>query len=154
LIKQLLKVVVMLGVLVGFAGAESTAIKVHNSWIRLTPPVVKNSAGYASIYNGSDADVKLVAVKSGLSKKIEIHEHKMVDGLMKMREVAGGLTIPAKTSVELKPGGYHIMLMGLNLKLDVAQEHNLILVFDNGDEVPMIFPVKHDVQTQGMAHTN
>ena len=60
------------------------AIVIHNSIVKVTPPGITNSAGYFHIMNHSDEDIKLVAVESNISKRTEIHQHTMNNGLMKM----------------------------------------------------------------------
>ena len=76
-------------------------------------------------------DARLVAVKSPGAGTVEVHEMSTDGGVMKMRAMPGGLELPAGRSVELKPGGYHIMLM--DLKAQVKE----------GDRVPMTLIIEY-----------
>ena len=101
------------------------------------------SAAYMIIENkGGQAD-KLVAVETSVAAVNEIHETKeMADGKMGMQPVQGGLEVPAKGSVELKPGGLHIMLMNLRQDLTPGQTFTLTLKFQSGKQMTIDVPVK------------
>jgi periplasmic copper chaperone A len=75
--------------------------------------------------------MKLVAVSSPAAKIGEIHEMKMEGSVMKMAEVKGGLELPAGKAVELKPGGFHIMLLDLKQSLKVDAQVPVTLTFTN-----------------------
>src|SRR5450759_1411178 len=85
-------------------------VKVYDAWVRDTVPGAMVSAAYLRIK--SDAPVKLVKAESALAGIVEIHKMEMKDGIMKMNAVDAVEVVPGKV-VELKPGGYHIMLMML-----------------------------------------
>ena len=79
--------------------------------IRAMVPGAKVAGGYITITNaGKDAD-RLIKVTSATAQKVEIHEMKMDGQVMKMRELSDGLALPAGETVELKPGGFHLMFM-------------------------------------------
>ena len=102
-------------------------------WIRSTAPGVPSSAAYFIIKNNTDKDISLTAAKSDIAERVEIHEHSMKDGLMKMQQV-NGIVIPKQSSTEFKPGGYHVMFMGLKDSVKEGQKVSIILVFDDGSE--------------------
>lgn len=86
---------------------------VETPWMRQPPPGAAVAGGYMVIRNtGTEAD-RLVGGAVPFAERFEIHEMAMDNGMMQMREVEGGLAIPAGGSVDLAPGAYHIMLMGL-----------------------------------------
>jgi copper(I)-binding protein len=97
------------------AAAETT---VTEPWVRGTVAAQKSTGAYMKLKSSEDA--KLVAVSSPDAKSVEIHEMAMKGSVMEMREV-GALALPAGKTVELKPGGYHLMLMDLAKPLAKGQ---------------------------------
>lgn len=105
----------------------------HISHARVNPifagmPV---TAVYFDAHNPSDASVRLISVTSRISKRIEIHEHSMSNGLMKMQEIDGGVEFPAKKTTRFTPGGYHIMVMDLNQTIAEGDTIELDLLFSD-----------------------
>ncbi|HET6224409.1 MAG TPA: copper chaperone PCu(A)C, partial [Dongiaceae bacterium] len=78
---------------------------------------------------------RLVAVKSPAADKAEIHEMKMDGNVMRMRELDKGLEIPPGATVELKPGGLHIMFMGLKAPFAKDQRVPITLVFEKAGSI-------------------
>lgn len=92
-------------------------VSVAEVWSRATIPGQEAGAIFARI-TGGDADDRLLGAASEAAATVELHEHAMgQDGVGQMREIAGGLAIPAGSRVELKPRSYHIMLIGLRAPL-------------------------------------
>lgn len=118
-------------------------IKVSDEWIRDPAKGSVNSAAYFNIRNDSDIDIKIIGAKAekGLCKHTEIHGYKPDDkGVMKMFQLES-ITIPAKTTLEFKPGGNHIMLMGL--KEEILQKAHYTIKFQvvpANKEVKAIIP--------------
>ena len=111
---------------------ETTAcaqIKVENAWVRATVPKQQATGAFMKIT--SVEAVKLVAVTTVLAKTNEIHEMKMEGDVMKMRAHLNGLDIPANTTVELKSGGYHVMMMELEQTIKAGDTVPLQLQFIN-----------------------
>ena len=100
--------------------ASIASIGIEQPWSRAMPPSAHTGAVFVSIYNQGQAD-QLVAAYSPIAETTELHDHIHQDGLMKMVKVPA-MEVPAGGSLELKPGGYHIMLIGLKQSL-VAGEH-------------------------------
>lgn len=97
------------------------------------------TGGYLTIKNnGLDSD-KLLAVKVEFAEKAELHEMKIESGVMKMREVKHGFSIPAGQSVTLFSGGNHIMFVNLKDKLVVGDKRKAVLVFENAGKVTVNF---------------
>lgn len=89
------------------------SLKIEQPWTRATPTGAKVAGGYLTITNtGSEPD-RLVGGTFPQAARVEVHEMKMANGVMEMREIPGGLEIPPGQKVELKPGGYHMMFMDL-----------------------------------------
>ena len=116
--------------LISFALGENK-IQVIDPWIREVPPVSKMSAAFVKIKNPTSKTVRLIEVKSNLSDVAELHTHGMVDGVMKMRKVPF-IKIPANGEVSLKPGGLHIMFIGLKKKTIDKAKHALEFIFSDG----------------------
>ena len=111
---------------------ETTAwaqIKVENAWVRAIVPKQQATGAFMKIT--SVEAVKLVAVTMVLAKTNEIHEMKMEGDVMKMRAHLNGLDIPANTTVELKSGGYHVMMMELEQTIKAGDTVPLQLQFIN-----------------------
>ena len=118
--------------------ATAGALSIQHAWVRAAI-AGGNGAAYAQIANSGAAD-RLIAVKGDIAPAIEIHEMTMVDGVMQMRRV-DGLDIPAGGAAELKPGGYHVMMIGLTRDLKAGESVTLTFVFEHAGEVTLSLPV-------------
>jgi len=127
----------------------ASAIKVENPYVRATPPNLPNSAAFMSIKNDSNKDIAIINAKSNVSKVVELHTHTMKDGVMTMLQVPK-INIPANGKTELKPGGLHIMFIGLKNPLKVGNEVSLTLEFSNGKTQTITAPIKKVMS--GMKH--
>lgn len=117
------------------------ALTITQPWARATPPSAAVAGGFMTITNsGGEAD-RLVAATADVSERVEIHEMKMVDGVMKMRPLADGVEIPAGESVELKPGSYHVMMMGLSGPLKEGEGFSGTLTFEKAGSVDVTYDV-------------
>ena len=110
--------------------------------MRATAPGMPSSAAYVSIANHGDAADRLIAAKSVVARRVEIHSMEMDNGVMRMRAVDGGLPIAAGEAVHLAPGGLHIMLMGLTTQLAAGNQHEITLVFEKAGEITVTATVK------------
>lgn len=120
----------------------ASSITVSDAYVRATPPGLPNSAGFMTITNNSNKDLAIVSAKSTVSNVAELHTHDMKDGMMKMYQVPK-IDVKAKQSVVLKPGGFHVMLLGLKQKpLKVGQSVDITLVLSNKEEITIKAPVK------------
>ena len=104
---------------------------------RATIGSMPSSAGYLSITNhGAMAD-RLLAVESSLAHKTELHTMDVTNGVMKMRQVDGGIAIAAGKTVQLAPGGFHVMLIGLKAPLNADEHYQVTLVFETAGKVKL-----------------
>ena len=115
-------------------------IKIIDSYVRAVPPNVPNSAAFMQIQNLADRPLTLLSVTSDEAKNVELHEHVMDGQMMKMQQVHAIPLLP-KTTTSLKPGGYHIMLLGLNHPLKEGTFVSLLLHFSNNETVAIEAPV-------------
>jgi copper(I)-binding protein len=121
--------------------AFAADIALDQPWSRATPAGAQVGAGYVTIRNAGKTADKLVSVTSDVSAKSEIHEMAMADGVMKMRAVSA-IEVPAGQSAELKPGGYHIMFVGLKQPLKEGDTVKGSLTFEKAGPVPVEFKVR------------
>lgn len=117
---------------------------------RVNLPPAQNTAAYMTIENTGDRGVTLTSAATDLGTTIELHESSMDDdGVMSMAEVPGGIDIPAGDSVDLEPGGLHVMVMGVTRDVEVGDDVELTLTFDNGCVTDVVGPI--EAVTSGMA---
>lgn len=116
-----------------FSAFAGDVVEVKNAWVRATVPGQSATGAFMTLTAKDGA--KLVSVTSPVAGVAEVHEMKMENDVMRMRAVPGGLALPAGQAVELKPGGYHVMLM--DLKGTVAKDSTvpLTLVFTDAKGV-------------------
>lgn len=110
-------------------------IKVEQAYIVQTPPNAKNTAIYLKIYNNKDKDIALIAAKSSLAKA-ELHNHIKDGAKMSMMKIEK-IGIKAHSSVELEPGGMHVMLFDLKQDIKAESLADLELEFDDGSSIKL-----------------
>ncbi|HEY5896033.1 MAG TPA: copper chaperone PCu(A)C, partial [Burkholderiales bacterium] len=112
-----------------FIAAPALAqVTVENAWARATPPGAKIGAGYFTLRNtGTTAD-RLLAVSSPAAARVETHVTVKEGDVSKMREVKG-YEVPAKGSLELKPGGSHLMFVDIKAPFKEGQHIEALLRF-------------------------
>ncbi len=135
----------IIATLSGTAIAGETAVgdlKIADPYARATVPGAPVAGGYMTITNTGSQPDRLVAGSAPFAGRVEIHEMTMQGDVMRMREIAGGLEIPANGSVTLKPGGYHVMFMKLKEQLKEGENRTATLVFEKAGKVDLDFAVK------------
>jgi hypothetical protein len=115
-------------------------LKIENPQARSTVPAQKMSGGFLKIENDSAAADKLIAASSSVSKSMELHTMIMDNNVMRMREVKS-IDLPAKSKVELRPGGLHLMFIDLNQQLKAGDTIPVKLKFEKAGEVEVKFEV-------------
>lgn len=119
---------------------SSTAqVTVSEPWVRATVPQQKATGAFMKLQSAQDA--KLISAKSAVAGVVEVHEMAMDAGVMKMRAV-DGLALPMGKAVDLKPGGYHVMLMDLKSQLKDGDAVPLTLTFETKDGKRQTMDVK------------
>ncbi len=119
--------------------AASNGITVSDAWVRAPGA---NGGAFMVIQNGGAEADRLLSASSDVAQKVEVHEMKMENDVMMMREVEGGIEIPARGKVELKPGGYHVMLINLNQELKPGEKVTITLNFEKAGAVTIQAEVK------------
>ena len=121
---------------------HSRELENFESLARATPKGASVGGAYTTITNtGSVAD-RLVGGSSDVSSRFQIHEMSMDNGVMKMRPLEKGLEIKPRQTVELKPGGSHVMFVGLNRSLEEGQHVKATLQFEKSGKVAVDFTVE------------
>lgn len=111
-------------------------------WARPTPPGAPAGAGYLTIVNKGKLGERLLSGSSAAVQRVEVHEMKIAEGVMRMRPVNGGIPIPSGGSVELAPGGYHIMFIGLKKRLVAGETVPVTLRFERAGTVKVNFRIQ------------
>ena len=107
-------------------------LDIDDAWVAEAPPVAPVMGGYMKIENETDKPISITRASCPDFETVEIHEMSMSGGMMKMREIEK-LDVPAGGKVELKPGGYHLMLIGLKDDLQVGDRFPVELTFEKGE---------------------
>jgi len=121
--------------------AGETDLSIVGAYVRMVPPGTPNTAAFMTIANSSSSDRKLLQVESPVARRSELHTHLNDQGMMRMRQVEA-IEIKAAAHTELKPGGYHIMLLDLQQLLNEGDSVPLTLRFDDGSTKEIHAPVK------------
>ena len=127
--------------IVSIAAVFGADVEIDGAYARASIPNVPNSAAFFVIKNNSDKDIAITSANSDVAEKNELHTHIKENKMMKMMKIEK-LVVPAKSSLELKSGGDHVMLMGLKKELKAGDEINLELSFSDGDKKNIKVPVK------------
>ena len=146
----------------GGVWAQTANVKVEGAWARATVQGQKGTGAFMKITAPEGA--KLVGASSPAAGVTEVHEMKMEGDIMKMRAIPA-LDLPAGKTVELKPGGYHVMLMDLKAPLAKGSNVPVTLVFQDAKgaetQLPLQLPVASQApgaaasgMGQGAAHGN
>lgn len=133
-----------LALLAAFAAqAQSPAVKVDDPWVRATVAPQKVTGAFMQLTAAKP--MKVVAASSPVAAAVEIHEMKMEDGVMKMRAV-DALPLPAGQAVALKPGSYHVMLMGLKAPIKAGETVPLTLTVEGEDKKRATVEIKAEAR--------
>ena len=126
------------------------AITVDHPYARATAAGQPTGGGFMQIDNAGPAD-RLVSARAAVSATVELHEMKMEGDVMRMRQV-DGIALPAGKSVALKPGGYHVMFIGLKAPLKAGDSFPMTLKFEKAGEVTVEMKVEVPGAMDGMKH--
>lgn len=143
-----LKTLVVAAALMGGI-VHAQTVDVKDAWVRTSVQGQKATGAFMKLTAKDGA--KLVAASSPVAGVTEVHEMKMEGDIMKMKAVAGGLDLPAGKTVELKPGGYHVMLMDLKAALPKDSTIPLTLVFKDAKGMESRLELKVPVAVAAMA---
>jgi copper(I)-binding protein len=117
-------------------------LQIANPWTRATPKGSTVAGGYMVITNKGTAPDRLLGGSANVASRFEVHRMAMDNGVMIMRPVEGGLEIKPGESVELKPGSFHVMFMGLKQPLEKGQQVKGTLEFEKAGKVDIEYAVE------------
>jgi copper(I)-binding protein len=126
----------------GAADFSIGSIQIGNPWTRATPKGAEVAGAYMTLSNKGTAPDRLIGGSSPVAGRFELHLMTVEDGVMKMRPVDGGLEVKPGETVELKPGSFHVMLMGLRQPLEKGQKVKGTLVFEKAGTVEIEYAVE------------
>jgi copper(I)-binding protein len=126
------------------SSAAMAQVTVKDAWVRATVAQQKATGAFMQLQSAQDA--KLVAAQSPVAGVVEVHEMAMDGGVMKMRAVPA-VALPAGKAVELKPGGYHVMLMDLKGQVKDGDTVPVTLVVEGKDGKRQNVEVKATART-------
>lgn len=140
--------------------AAESALTIQDPYVRLAPPNAPATGAFMLIKNAGKTDRKLVKADSPVAKNVELHNHINENGVMKMRQVQE-IAVKANAQAELKPGSYHVMLIGMHKPLEEGQSVPITLGFDDGStlqvnapvrKLQMTMPANNGMNAGGMTH--
>ena len=120
-------------VICGAVVAQESVI-LSEGWTRAMPPGSRTAAVYLQLENRTSEDLRLLRAEANIAERAEVHQHRIVDGLMQMRRVEH-FRVDAGAKVEFVPGGYHFMLFGLSAVPVAGDSFFLDLSFDDGSSL-------------------
>jgi copper(I)-binding protein len=149
----------LLAGLIGLAGATAHAkeykvgsLQIADPWSRATPKGTSVGAGYMKITNTGGTPDRLIGGSSNVAAGLEIHETTTEAGVAKMRPVEGGLVIQPGQTIELKPGSFHVMFVGLKKELTKGEQVKATLAFEKAGTIDVDYDVREmgGAPSQGM----
>ena len=128
------------------AAWAQTTVKVEDAWVRGTVATQKATGAFMRLTPSANA--RLVEARSPVAGVVEIHEMAMENDVMRMRQVPG-VDLAAGRTLELKPGGYHVMLMDLKQPLKAGEQVPITLVFEDAAQKRFTQEIKAPVTALG-----
>jgi copper(I)-binding protein len=126
-------------------------IEIANPYARAMPAGAKVGGGYLKLTNNGSVDDRLISATSDRAGSIQLHEMKIDDGVMIMRELERGITVAKGETVELKPGGFHVMFIDVKQPFKQGEDVKVAMTFEKAGTVEVDFVV--EVPTGGAPET-
>ncbi|WP_431256497.1 copper chaperone PCu(A)C [Roseateles chitinivorans] len=130
------------------ASIAHAQVKIDDAWVRATVPQQKATGAFMKLTAAKDT--RLVGVTTPLTPKAEVHEMAMQDNVMRMRQIPA-IELPAGKTVELKPGGYHLMFLDLPAQVKAGDQVPLTLTFEDRGGARQTVEVKAPVRALNAA---
>jgi hypothetical protein len=121
---------------------KAGSIEIKHPWSRATPKGATVAGGYMKLINTGTAPDRLVGGSTEIAGKFEIHEMSMDNGVMKMRPLPNGVEIKPGQTVEFKPGGYHLMFVGITQPVEQGKRVKGTLEFEKAGKVDVEYAVE------------
>ena len=123
------------------------SVIVDAPWVRMMPAVSTSTAAYFSLKNTTDKPMSLIRASSASATTVEMHTTVEKNGLMSMQPLKE-VALPVAEVIEFKPGGHHIMLMGLKKPLKQNQKLTLMLHFSDGSRQSVVCVVRDGLDSE------
>ena len=132
-------VALMLAGMVQARDVQVGNLVIESPWSRATPGGAKVGVGFLAIVNIGNEPDRLTAATSPIAERVEIHSTSMDGGVMRMRKITSGLEVKAQEVTDFKPGGLHLMFIGLKRQIKKGDKLPVRLIFAKAGEVDLIF---------------
>lgn len=142
--KHTMKRILIAALVWAAAGSALAQVNVSSAWARSTVPGQGGTGAFMTIVSKDGG--KLVGAASAVAGVVELHEMAMENNVMKMRAIPA-LDLPAGREVQLKPGGYHVMLLDLKRPLKVGEKVQIELRLETRDGKRVTQPVEVEVRS-------
>lgn len=124
------------------AAARVGAITISVPWARETAPGQANGGGFLTIANTGKTDDRLLGASSPVAREVQLHSMEMDGSVMRMRQVTGGIAVPARQTIMLKPGSFHLMFIGLKQPLKRGEAVPVTLRFERAGTIKVRLAVQ------------
>ena len=131
----------LLVLLLALPGSAFADLDIHNAWIRDLPPTIPVRAGYMTVHNAQSQTVSIVSIRSDAFASVEIHQTIKQDGMVRMEPVPT-LTIEPDSTVQLAPGGLHLMMMHPKNPTKPGDVLEIVIELDDGSTQTLNMTVK------------
>jgi periplasmic copper chaperone A len=121
---------------------KAGSLQIQHPWSRATPKGATVAGGYMKIVNTGTTPDRLIGGSTSAAPKFEIHEMSMDGGVMKMRQLPKGIEIKPGQTVEFKPGGYHLMFVGITAPLEQGKRVKGTLEFEKAGKIEVEYAVE------------
>jgi copper(I)-binding protein len=130
------------GALALIPALASAQMQVEAPYARAASAAAISGAAFMAVTNPTDTDDRIVAARSDVAERVELHTHIQTDdGVMRMVEVEDGIPLPAGETVMLQRGGLHVMFLGLTRPLNHGDEVEITLEFETAEPLTITVPV-------------
>ena len=136
------------------ASVRIGSLAIDGAWSRETAAGQVVAGGFMTISNKGASEDRLVSGTSPVAAEVQLHTMTIDGGVMRMRQLAGGIAVPARGTLELKPGSYHIMFMGLRRQLRQGERFPVTLRFQRAGNVTVQFAVQPVTSTGPMERSH
>lgn len=140
-LSALLAVVLLAGcATAGAPETDAAAVRVHDAWVKAADGAM--TAAFAHLTNDADRDVRITSAATAVAARVELHEVARTGGGSAMQVKPGGFVLPARSTIELTPGGDHLMLMELNGPLAPGSDVEITATLEDGSTLPITAQVR------------
>jgi periplasmic copper chaperone A len=139
-------------VLAFISNSQAAEVMIHNAWARPTVEGQQGGGGFMTLMNHGKSDDKLLSASSTAAARMELHTMAMEGNVMRMRQVPS-IEVKAGESVELKPGGLHVMFMGITKPLEKGTKVPVTFVFEKAGKISVDFIVQARTPEAAMKST-